>query len=215
MALTFPLSLAAFYDLLSIAEVRLELMRQDEHSGMGSGETLAAELAPALWQAEITLDPMPIAEAARIAALIEALDGSIRTFHLANPAHEYPLADPDGSILGAAAPEILSVASGGGALALAGLPAGYQLSAGDFLSFSHGSGRQALHRVVETAMADGAGETADFEVRPPLPAAATAGMAITLLRPTAKMALVPGSFEAGTTAGAMTRGMKFTARERY
>lgn len=216
MALTYPLSLAAFQDLLPIASVRFELMRQDEHSGLASGEVLAAELAPPLWMAQVSLEPMPIADAARIAALVEALDGSIQSFYLTRASHEYPFADPTGSILGVSTPEILSVASGGGAMALAGLPADYVLTPGDLLSFAHGTSpvRQAFHRVVEAATADGAGETAQFTVRPHLPAAAVAEIAVTLIRPAAKMALVPGSFDPGVTAGVMVRGMAFSAREK-
>ena len=215
MALTYPLSLASFHDMLAFASVRFELMRQDEVSGLASGEILAAELSPPLWTAQVSLDPMPIAEAASVLALIEALDGPIQTFFLANAAHDHPFADPDGSALGLSEPEILSVGSGGGAMALAGLPEGYALTPGDFLAFDHGSSpaRRAFHRIVEAAIADGSGETAQFTVRPHLPAAA-AEIAVTLIRPAAKMAMVPGSINHGQTAGVMTRGIGFTAREK-
>lgn len=216
MALTYPLSLAAFRDLLPIASVKWTLARQDEQSGLASGEILSAELAPPLWTARVALDVMSHREAARIAALIEALDGSINAFFLSAPAHDYPAADPHGSILGEAAPQILSVAAGGGAMALAGLPEGYALTPGDFLAFDHGSSpvRRAFHRIVEAAIADGSGETAQFTVRPHLPAAAAAEIAVTLIRPAARVSIVPGSYDEGESVGALTRGMAFSCREK-
>jgi hypothetical protein len=214
MSITFPLARAAFADRLKIAAFRLELVPFVETSGTGLGQIITVEIAPRRWRAEVGLARMPHAEAAEVAALVEAL-GPAGTFYLHNPAQPGPRDDPDGAILGAAAVTIHTVGADNRSLRLAGLPTGYRLSRGDLLHFDYGPAplRRALHRVVEDATASGAGLTPGFEVRPYLKAGTTAGLAVTLMRAAAKMMLEPGSYEPGTEGPVLTAGMGFRAVE--
>jgi hypothetical protein len=77
-------------------------------------------------------------------------------------------------------------------LALKGLPAGLQLSAGDYLSLEV-DGRRVLHQIVENVTADSDGDTAEFEVRPAPWAGTEEDTAVTLKKPACRMALLPQS----------------------
>ena len=101
------------------------------------------------------------------------------------------------------------------ALKLGGLPAGYSLRRGDLLHFDYGPSpaRRALYRIVEDASASGAGITGFFEVRPFLKAGTATGAVVTLVRPSARMMLEPGSFVPGTEGPVNTTGMAFNAIE--
>lgn len=96
MALTYPLSLAQFADKLNIDKVTWRLKEQQQITGLGSGEILAADMAPARVEAQVDLNPMYHEDAAAVQALVEALDGSIGTFYLHSPQKAYPAAYPNG-----------------------------------------------------------------------------------------------------------------------
>lgn len=100
MALTYPLSLAQFADNLNIATVTWRLKEQQQVTGLGSGEILAADMAPARVEAQVDLNPMYHEDAAAVQALVEALDGSIGTFYLHSPQKAYPAAYPNGDFYG-------------------------------------------------------------------------------------------------------------------
>ena len=213
MAIVFPLAPPFFADRLKITAFRWQLLPFVESSGTGLGQIITNELVSPKWRAEVTLARMPHAEAARIAALIEAI-GPSGSFYLYNPARAYPIDDPDGSGISGATPTIHSVGGNNKSLRLTGLPVGYTLSVGDMLHFDTGMPtRRALHRVVEDATASGAGLTPSFEVRPYLKTGTTAGAGVTLARPAAKMMLEPGSFDPGTAGPVNTAGMAFSAIE--
>ena len=75
MAWTYPLSLADFYDKLRVAinGRNWELMRNDQTSGLGSGNPLSAELASPLWTLPVQLVSMGNDEADQILAMLEML----------------------------------------------------------------------------------------------------------------------------------------------
>ncbi|WP_439572638.1 hypothetical protein [Phreatobacter sp.] len=77
-------------------------------------------------------------------------------------------------------------------VALAGLGAGYALSAGDHLGFVSTSGVRVVHRIVADVVADGAG-AATVDVLPRVLLAAASGTAVTLDRPLALFHLDPTS----------------------
>jgi len=105
-----------------------------------------------------------------------------------------PRHDPFGAALAGHTPTIHALAPGGRELRLAGLPPGYVLSVGDFLSFSYGSNptRYALHQVATLSIADGAGITPLTEVMPPVRPGAATGTVVVLVRPFMKAVLIPG-----------------------
>lgn len=195
MPLTFPLSLAAFADKLRIASAPFVMQEQQQLSGLGTGDVIAAQLAPSRLTAQVIIAPMPLIRAREVQALIESLNGPQRSFYLYSPANCYPADDPGGVKLGSATVTIASVGSNNRSLALAGFPAGYKITAGDALSFDYGVNpvRRAYCRAVESATASGGGITPQFELSHPLRPGVVAGLAVTLKKPAAKMFIEPGS----------------------
>lgn len=211
MAYAFPLSVAEFMAVLPVSEVSFDTPEQVEVNQTGGGEILSADLGPMLWQGEVRLGTALRVEAAEADALIDILRPPGRTFYAYDTRRPAPLADPSGAILGASTPTIASLITGNRELTLAGLPAWYVLSRGDYLAFDYGSpSRRALHKVVSVqAQANGAGTTPAFEVTPMLRPGASVGAAVTLIRAACKARLVPGSVSKGTSFSTVTRDMSF------
>ena len=194
MAVSFPLAVTAFMDLLKTEAVVPYLDFQQELSFIGSGGTIAKDLAPALWRAAIRTVPMDHDELAYFMAMIEAMHGSTNTFYCYDTTRRYPKLDPTGSIVGSSAVKINGV-SGTTALSLKALPASYVISVGDLLSFDYGSTpSRAFHRALEQVTANGSGVTGNFDVSPPLRSGAAADISVSLKKPSCIMRMVPGSF---------------------
>ena len=194
MALAFPLSLADFWDGLNVRNGRPVLVDQQEYSGLGTGEGLAADLGPRLWQMTVQSAPQSMDDVIALRAKLDALDGAINTLYATDKLREYPKADPDGSILGASTPTIHTIDANRKEMRITGLPAGYVLTAGDMLSVDYGTpSRRAWVRLVTGATASGAGLTPLFEVRPHLRPGITTTLAVTLGKSAMKCKIVPGS----------------------
>lgn len=398
MALPDPLPIATLADMLPIQSVKWQLQRFDQISGMGSGDVLAAQLAPPRIRGTVVLAPMHHDQAAQVQGVIESLDGAIRSFYLYAPQKAYPAADPGGAVIsglnllrwseafdqsiwlktganvavnaavapdgsmaadrlvedstngnhgiqqavngnlastdyifsvflkagertraqvsianlanqaiqstamvdllsgtmisgdpsrtriepapygwwrvsssvrtigsvvqlspivraavgtsvtyqgdgvsglylwggqhevgnspspysgradaaGALSPVIASVGANNKSLTLGGLPPSYVLTSGDYLAFDYGSSptRRAFLRAVESAAAAGSGVTPPFEVRPHLPSGVSAGIVVTLVKPAAKVFIVPETFDPGTARAGITEGMQFEVMQR-
>jgi hypothetical protein len=212
VTLSFPLALADLADLLPIAAVAWTEARQEAVSALGSGEWLTHELGPPLHEAEVRTARLPHARAEQLRARLRAVDGGAR-FYLSNPTMLYPQADPGGTILGSASVVIASINANRRALTLSGLPAGYVITMGDYLHVDYGTpSRRALLQAAEAATANGSGVTAEFEVRPQLRPGITAGLAVTLKKPAAKVKIVPGSLRIETVTTLLSQ-LRFTARQ--
>jgi len=208
--LTYPLALATFADVLPIASLTFHLPEQVIMSRTGKGEQLTADVGERLWQGRIMLGRITRSEAARPEVLIDLIRQAGRSFLIYDRYRTNPGADPTGSILGSSSVTILALGGDAREMSLAGLPVGYTLSAGDYLSFAYGSGLQALHRVVATTVvADGSGETVLFEVTPALRPGATPGAAVALKKAFCKAVAVAGSIEAANRYSTMTEGLAF------
>lgn len=206
----FPLPLAEFQDRLLLADMPFDLPEQVEMSGLASGEILSARVGPDLWTGEMFWGRVLDEELREQKALVNLVRAG-GSFMLADPKRRYPLADPGGVILGAAAP-VIGVLDAGDArmIGLSGLPQGYVLSTGDLLAFEYGSDpvRRALHEVSRGPVtADALGATGLFEVRPHLRPGALVGTGITLVSPACKAIMVPGSFQPGRARSRVTDGM--------
>lgn len=212
MALSFPLSLATFADTLLVAEATCDLPEQVQMSRTAGGVQLMADMAERLWTGRINLGPMTRAEVGRPEVLIQVLKQG-RSFQMFDRRRPYPLLDPTGAVLGASSVSILALGGDPRELSLAGLPVGYTLSAADYLSFSYTDLSitwQALHRVVDTSVvANGSGETALFEVVPPIRPGAVTGAAVTLKKPYCKAVMVAGSAMPSSGRSTLYDGLGF------
>ena len=216
MALTFPLSLEQFFDLLPIASLYLDLPESVSVSRTRGGELLQAETGTRLWEGEVRQGLMTAAEAAAVLPLLNLLRGAGRSFILADRTRPFPRLDPTGAQLGAAPVQLAWVEPDRRDITLSGLPTGYQLSRRDLLGFAYGVDpvRHALHEVVSasgTAASDG---TLSIEVSPPLRPGAGTGTAVTLRRPCCKAVIVPGSFREGSFRnGGLVEGLSFRVQQ--
>ncbi|MEO1989624.1 MAG: hypothetical protein ABGX47_23695 [Martelella sp.] len=232
-------SLSQFFDHLKLMPIRWDIQRNDELSGTGEGVVYQAELAPPLWKADVTIQPVRLTEAQAISALVRGLGGALEPFMFRDPYICGPRLDPAGiwivgstvtigSVSGgrislSGLPQILDYQAtanalsewpeddaGRTAVSVSGVPAGnYQLSAGDKLQVSVSGGRTYFLEVSEDVTASGS-STPLFSVFPRLPASVAAGNAVTLYRPACPCVVVPGSFQAGTVSGNIVSGMGFS-----
>lgn len=212
MVQTFPLPLDGFFAGLPIASITFDLSEALEQSQTGAGEILDADLGPRLWTGEVTLGKLNRAEKQQALARIDALRYAGRSFFVYPTDQAYPLADPTGAGLAGATPQIDALGADTRQIALNGLPAGYQLSEGDFLAFEYvnTASRYALHKLSGAgATADALGVTPLFEVVPHIRPGATMGAAVVLGRPYCKARLVPDSVQPGRTRKTFTEGISF------
>jgi len=196
--MSFPLSLADFFDKLPIAQVTFRPGRNVTFSETQGGEVIDHKIGARLWQGEVTLDRdlhETMAEVETLLSLVEEGGGS---FMMRDPRYRGPRLDPLGTVLGAASVTIDAVSVDGLTLDLAGLPENYVLSPGDYLGFSYGSNpaRFALHRVVGTYTA-GPTVMAGIRVVPTIRDGAQVGAAVDLLTPAFKARLVEADYGSG------------------
>ncbi len=191
--IAFPVPQADFGDQLPVQVVDWDLKLYQEMSIAGNGEFQTKDLAPGLWEGNVTLRPMLHTVARGWKARLNALDG-MHTFYLANPLGWWPAADPNGTIYAASAPAIGTIGGNRKELTFTGLPGGYVLSSGDFFHVAYAGGtRRGLFQIVTGGNASVGGITPSLEVRPHLQAGITDGMAVSFKRPSAKVKLITGT----------------------
>lgn len=215
MAYTYPLPHGDFMDWMPIRSQTFDIPESVELSETGGGEILTAALGTSLWQGEITLGNLTADETDRATAAIDVARRNGASFMVYDVRRPAPRLDPNGTILGAAAPVIANIAANWREISISGLPAGYAIRQNDYIAFSYGSNpvRYALHRAVVGRSATGAGVTPWIEVTPTLRPGATVGTAITLLRASCKAVIVPGSVQPGRSTQTMTDGISFKWRQ--
>ena len=145
-------------------------------------------------------------------ARLNALAGSLQAFYLYNPAKPGPRMDPKGVVLGGAIPTLSFISANRKIVRMNTLPVGYVISGGDFWAVECGSGRRALIQAVEGSVASAGGVAPEFEVTPHLRPGVTTGLVVQLIRPAAKVKLVPGTLRLENT-GALHSRLRFTARQ--
>jgi hypothetical protein len=190
MAISFPRTDIMTFVRYGAESVPLRLVSRQESSRTAGGVTRGKDLGPALWVGEFTTVPLPIAKAVAFEAMLASLDGVIGTFEAGDPRRPYPAEHADGDFNDTGT--LTAVHESNKAIQLASLDVGFTLSVGDFLVFTCGSSR-ALHQVMESVTANGAGATGYFEVRPHIRSGYTLPAAVTLKRPKGIFTLQPNS----------------------
>lgn len=214
MAITFPLDVGSLADVSRMTSIRMKLIGDQQLSGMGGGRIIVADLGPKYWEFEVQLINMENDLARRMQSIIESLDEGLNDFYLYDPRAAYPIGDPTGTRLGGSTVQIHSIESNSKEMKLKGLPNGYVLSAGDLFHFDFGTPtKRALHRIVTGGVVPSGGVSPTLEVRPHLMTGAAADITVTLIKPAARVKIIPGSFDPGTARQMMTTGMGFKARQ--
>lgn len=191
MALTYPYPLAFFSDILHAGDVSFDLQRNDEMSGSGDARYWTAELATPLWAADIPLQPLPKAEARAINAKVRGLDGTSKSFLVADPSYDGP-AFGDNSGLGAVTVD--AVRANRTQIGLAGLPEGFVATTGDYITILGPSGQVYFGQFLETSAPVSGGTIFGREVRPTLPFWVSPGDPVELVQPYFKAIIPPGGF---------------------
>lgn len=188
MALTFPRDLT---ETCAWRQARLMPGHRQELSRTAGGVTQGKDLGPMLWRADFQSVPLPRADADAAMAEFGSLRGVVHSFYVYPAGRPRPAAIPTGALAGVT---VSSIASDRAALALAGLPAGAQMSAGDYLSIWTGSRTECL-RLIRAGTADGSGVTPEMETEPPVRSGIETGFPVTLVKPLVEMRLEPGSLD--------------------
>lgn len=216
MAYSFPLTLAQFQDLLPLDGVTVDLPGALSYSETGGGHLLPARQGSRLWRGQIDLMSDGPDAIEPILALIDILREPAASFLVGSAVRQYPKADPDGSILGAATVTVGSKDANNREMTLSGAPAGYVISAGDHLSIAYGTSpvQYAYFRVVTGGTFTGAptAVTGNIEVAPFIPGGVSAGAAVTLIKPRMKAILRSDEFTAPRYSGGamLASGTRFS-----
>lgn len=210
MPLAFPLALATFWNRLPVDAIELDLGESLQIDVTGGGEQLTADRGVRLWRGTLSMGRLRYAEAAEVEVLLDTLRQAGRFFLGTDLRRPRPLMDPTGGFLGAAAVTVGAIPSSR-ELTLAGLPAGYVLSPGDYLSFTYdgAQARRGFHRVVTGSTATGAGLLGPVELVPALRPGLTTGTAVALVNPVFKACLEAGTASRGTSRRNITEGATF------
>lgn len=213
MTIANPMPIEDLADRLLVSSVSWSLAVNQQLSGLGSGQILVADLAPALWSGDAETVEMYHREARRIEARINALDGALGSFHLYDPRFIGPYADPDGAMLGESVVQIAALPDAK-SISLKGLPAGYELTEGDYLAFDYGDPvKRAFHELSEAVTADSSGIAPAAQVRPAIRPGASVDTIVTLVRPAMKCLIKPGSLTVhGTGKGTTVIGFSVMQR---
>jgi hypothetical protein len=212
MALSYPLVLADFYNTLTRVRASMTLDSAVLTSETGGGEVLTSAIGTRLWRGRIEARAHAFVNLDDVIARLELLREAGTSFLVRHPYRSGPAADPNGSILGAATPQITSVNGNNRDVTIGGLPAGYVLRPGDLLSWTYLTGplRYALHRVVTTGTANGSGNIGNIEITPPVRTGYSLPVNITLVNPRCKAVLLPDTYEPPVVA---QNGVAFFAFE--
>ncbi len=209
MVQLFPMPLAEFWSPLRVASLSLSLPAAAEMSRTAGGEIIVAELGARLWTARVTLAPIRIEDAAALQVKLRLLQRAGASLFVSPRIGDYPARDPNG-VIAASNVTIASLPAGNQTLSLAGLPAGYALSAGDYLAFSYGNPPLwAFHQLVTDARADAAGIIPAFGIVPQLRPGAIVGASVTLVKPAFRALMLPGSLNEGALQRTRLSGISF------
>ena len=180
MTLTFPYGLDFLANCLIGETIPLGLRRFDEMSGSGDGRFWSTQLATPLWGASYALTGHDANKARELNGKINALDGMSKPFLWADPYYKGPAS---GVTDGLDNVTVSAIRADRGAVSLRGLPPGFRLSAGDYISIGYTSGRVYFGQFAEGANATDEGTVTNREIRPYLPFGVGTGSPVEMIRP--------------------------------
>jgi len=211
MSGAFPLSLLDFFGGLVVHVGRFELGEAMEIAETAGGEILASATGNRLWRGSIETPVENARQQAAAAARLAQLRQPGASFYLFDSAMRYPAGDPTGSILSGASLTVTGFVSGTDrGFIVGGVPSGYAVAVGDHVSISFGASLERRAYFVVTADKAEIGGEITILCEPGVPSAISIGDPVSLLRPTIKALVVPGSFRGGERFdGPMARGLRF------
>lgn len=216
MAISFPVSLNNFFHKLAVTSASPDLPESMEVEEDGWGSLITTDLGERLWEMDVTLAPGYYRDVEAQKAKLHVLRQAGRPLLVFPLPNYFPANDPDGTILASSTPQLHSVSANMRDIRLSGMPGGFVLKAGDFLSFQYGSNpvRYAFHQIVtDSVSTNGTGTTGLFEVVPNIRNGYATGSEVQLLYPMFKALILPGSTNPGKSSGKFTTGVTFRVRQ--
>ena len=211
--MTFPIEPADLVDRMMVETAQWALLEFQETSGIAGGEWIAADLAPRLWEAAVSTVAADLRTIEALRARFNLLDGALQSFHLYDPASQNPATDPSGAQLGSATVTIGAIEANRKEVSFAGLPAGFMLPEGTRFSVTAGApSRTFLGQIAANVTANGTGDAGPVELRPHMRPWLAPGQAVRLLKPVAKVKIVPNSLSVAQVTS-VTHRLRFTARQ--
>lgn len=181
MAITFPRELP--FDGCLTEDSPFWLSYQQSHALTGGASPNVADLGPAYWAASYQTKTLSRASFDEWAAWLESLRGGLRLFKGRQARRKWPAAYPKGfaGLTVAGSPfdgtgNLQTIGTLRDTVTVNQVPAGFGLGIGDYFSVPVGS-RQHLHRVMESATANGSG-VVTLTVEPTLRPNAATGVAV-------------------------------------
>jgi len=200
-------------DRMMVETVQWQLLEFQEVSGTGGSEFIAADMAPRVWEAEVSTVAADLDTIEALRARFNLLDGATSSFYLYDPARPNPSTDPTGALLAGETVTISAIEANRKELRFAGLPPAFTLREGTMFSVTAGApARTFLGQLGADVASNGAGLTLPVELRPHLRAWLEAGQTVQLLKPVAKVKLVPRSMAVAQVTS-VTHRLRFTARQ--
>lgn len=189
MAITYPYDILADFPGWS---TDFDLAYRQETSRTSIGQTFVKDFGSPLWTASYQSVVMRPNELDAWRARLKALEGGLKQFRGRPTSRCYPIAYPNGTGMGnVSAVTVGSIGTNRNTIGLSGLPGGYIASVGDYLQIRTND----LHQIVNVS-------GSEIEVRPHLWPTTAVGDAVTLVKPSCLMTIVPGSIN--TTADLST-----------
>jgi hypothetical protein len=213
MAQVYPMSVSAFFEGLKVMRASFDLPHNQLITRSAGGDVMRAELGARLWRVQLELSPARHRSAEQIRAKLHLLRQPSASLLIRPKPCFAPAYDPTGTLLGSSAVVLHTVQSNLRDIRLGGLPSGYTLTPGDYLSFTYGTDptRYAFHQVVSGAVASSGGVTPDFEVIPPIRPGYAIGEPVRLMKPWMKVVLVEAT--TGSAGRAVTDGLSLTLQQ--
>ncbi|MGV2123715.1 hypothetical protein ACQZ4R_11560 [Agrobacterium vitis] len=206
MTIVYPIDLLADFPGWA---TKFEPLYRQEQSRTEGGVTYTKDLGSPLWSATYQTRELKPNDLDVWRARIEALEGGLQYFRGYSLSRSRPIAYPTGKPVPENGVALSAIGGDNKSVTISGLGAGYVVSVGDMIQIA-GSG---LYRVVEGAVANGAGAAGAFEVRPHLWPGTAAGSVVTLLRPSCTMMIVPGSISSEADASTGRGSVSFQGIE--
>lgn len=212
MTLTFPRDMITG---LRWTQTRLVLRRRQQISTTAEGRINAQDLGPALWRAaEFITAPLPAYDADLAISDFQSLRGSINPFYVYDVTRARPVEMTSEGQFNLSGVTVSAISADRGGLTLTGLPPGFAMTSGDYVSIQTSVGGRELVRVVRAwkSTYDGLGTTPEMEVEPVLRPSVQVDDVVDLVKPMVEMRLEPDSLD-DPYVSAMRRRITFSATQ--
>jgi len=211
------LALADWLDELPVRRITWSLPAVGDVIETRGGVVQVVETTSRQWEATAELSLTGLDKARDIEALLDmaAMPGTV--VEVTPVPWRSPRLDPQGEAMAGISPTVSAVSTDGRQITLSGMPPGYWLSPGDWLSTETtgiNSGRLVrLYRLQAPAAADANGILGPVSVAPRIDPVVQAGQDVRIVDPVALAVMIPSGLQRGRMAMARWEGATITLRQ--